>query len=149
MRLRTIITTSGAILALGAGVALAAPPQDPAVGGQHNSHWGCVASNLARIEVEEGTGGAFGQHSRSTRATENVGGFANEDNGFGITFNVREEGETNNGRAGVGNFTLSQFGVHPGDGGQGVHADGNADASLILNPYTGEFGDPEEIHCTR
>jgi hypothetical protein len=120
--------------------------QDPAVGGQLNQCWGQVISQTAKLETPEGTkGGAMGQHARSTQAADRNGGFANSNNGFGITFNVKEEGETNAGRAGVGNATRgSPHFAEPGDGGNGQHAINNSSngglaLSQTLNPVTGEF----------
>jgi hypothetical protein len=123
--------------------------QDPAVGGQLNQCWGQISSQLAKLETPEGTkGGAHGQHSRSTQAADRNGGFANSNNGFGITFNVKEEGETNAGRLGVGNATrAAPHNAEPGDGGNGQHAinnssmivNGRVGASRTLNPVTGQF----------
>ena len=62
--------------------------------GQLNVNWGIVASNIARLDTtaEGGTGGAMGQHSRSTQAADINGGFANSDNGFGITLSDNTDG---------------------------------------------------------
>ena len=114
-----------------------------------NRDWGKVASNLAQLPTEHSTapdgsdasGGAMGQHSRSTQAANNNGGFTADGNGFGITFNVRDPDETNNGRLGVGNATRGapHNQESPSDGGQGQHALNNADAAAILDPVTGDF----------
>jgi hypothetical protein len=96
--------------------------------------WGKVASQM-------GQNGWMGQHSKSTQAANNTGGFASDDNGFGITFNVKDE-DGNAGRDGVGNVSKgenSPHTVHPGDGGNGAHAITNAGLADILHPATGEF----------
>jgi hypothetical protein len=87
----------------------------------------------------------MGQHSRSTQAANTNGGFASDDNAFGITFNV------DGGRQGVGNVSKgSPHNVHPGDGGNGVHAANNGQVfAASLDPVTGlEAGDdPRLIPC--
>jgi hypothetical protein len=102
-----------------------------------NKCWGQVASQTAKLgRDDEIPGGGLGAHSRSTQAANNVGGFANDDNGFGIQFNV------DGGRKGVGNFSAEVGGPHetaPGDGGNGVHAINNANAATTLNPVNGQF----------
>ena len=112
--------------------------------GQLNVNWGIVASNIARLDTtaEGGTGGAMGQHSRSTQAADINGGFANSDNGFGITLSDNTDGSP--GRLGVGNASaFTGVGGHdtaPGDGGNGQHALDNAGPlSSTLNPVNGEF----------
>ena len=53
---------------------------------------------------------------------------------------MREDDETNNGRAGVGNATRgAPHFADPGDGGQGIHALNNAEAAATLDPVTGDF----------
>jgi hypothetical protein len=116
------------------GPAASAEPSD-------NRDWGQVASNVAQLDTSEsdGTGGAMGQHSRSTEAADNNGGFASSDNDFGLTNNVRDEDETNNGRDGVGNVSRDVHGTDPGDGGNGQHAVNNASLSGTLNPIDGQL----------
>ena len=81
----------------------------------------------------------MGSHSRSTTAANNNGGFASDDNDFGITFNVRDSDETNNGRDGVGNVSKGpNHNAHPGDGGNGTHATNNVGLSSVIDPVTGE-----------
>jgi hypothetical protein len=140
--------SGAAVVALGltfAGAASAKPDaeQDPAVGGGANNCWGDVASGTAQLDEQA----SMGRHSMSTQAANKQDGFAANleegDNGFGITFNVKEDGG-NAGRQGVGNVSAS-FGpgghdTHPGDGGNGVHAENNASASETLDPVTGDFG---------
>ena len=46
----------------------------------------------------------MGQLSRSTEAADRNGGFASDDNAFGITFNVKDA-DGNAGRQGVGNVS--------------------------------------------
>jgi hypothetical protein len=132
--------------------------QDPSTGGQLNQCWGQVASQTAKLDTPEGTsGGGMGQHSRSTQAADTNGGFANSDNGFGITFNVKEDGG-DAGRAGVGNATRgSPHFAEPGDGGNGQHAINNGSdlenglgLSTVLDPVTGQFlpeGEVVELTC--
>jgi hypothetical protein len=111
--------------------------QDPNTGGQLNKCWGQIASQTAKLDTPEGTsGGGMGQHSRSTQAANLSGGFTADGNGFGITFNVKEDGG-NAGREGVGNVSATDH-DEPGDGGNGVHAIANADAATRLNPVTGQ-----------
>jgi hypothetical protein len=118
--------------------AAAQATNDPGTGGQLNKEWGRVASDLAKKSDPDTTGGGMGSHSRSTRAANTVGGFANGDNGFGITLNVKEEGG-NAGRQGVGNVSKGdRHNVHPGDGGNGQHALNNEGLSGIVDPVTGE-----------
>lgn len=143
--------------------AMAENPQDPNTGGQLNQCWGQIASKTAKLDTPEGTsGGGMGQHSRSTQAANTNGGFANNDNGFGITFNVKEDGE-NAGRGGVGNVsTGSPHLTHPGDGGNGQHAMNNGTVTTdptiagggfanVLNPVSGQFvgagGEAVELTC--
>jgi hypothetical protein len=140
--------SGAAAVALGVSLTGAASAQqDPSVGGQLNQCWGQVASQTAKLETPDGTkGGGMGQHARSTQAADQNGGFANSDNGFGITFNVKEDGG-NAGRAGVGNATRgSPHFAEPGDGGNGQHAINNSSddvnglgLSNTLNPVTGQF----------
>jgi hypothetical protein len=128
-------------VALGLGVTTAAwAQQDPNIGGQLNKCWGKIASQTAKLDTPDGTsGGGMGQHSRSTQAANTNGGFAanNEEfgiNGFGIEFN------TDGGRLGVGNATRGDpHFAEPGDGGNGQHAINNANAANTLNPVTGDF----------
>jgi hypothetical protein len=141
------ILSGAAAATLSLGLASTAwAQQDPAVGGQLNQCWGQVISQTAKLETPEGTkGGAMGQHARSTQAADRNGGFANSNNGFGITFNVKEEGETSAGRSGVGNATRgSPHFAEPGDGGNGQHAinnssNGGLELSRTLNPVTGQL----------
>jgi hypothetical protein len=115
-------------------------------GGQLNQCWGQVASGIAQLDTPEGTsGGGMGQHSRSTQAANQNGGFANDQNGFGIQFNVKEDGG-NAGRTGVGNVSKGDpHNAHPGDGGNGTHAINNSNETSgagfanILDPVTGQF----------
>jgi hypothetical protein len=132
--------------------------QDPNTGGQLNQCWGQIASQTAKLDTPEGTsGGGMGQHSRSTQAANNNGGFAanNEEfgpNGFGIEFN------TDGGRLGVGNATRgAPHFAEPGDGGNGQHAINNGSdvenglgLSTVLDPVTGDFlpaGEVVELTC--
>ena len=116
--------------------------QDPAVTGQLNQAWGQTASKTAKLDTpEETNGGGMGQHSRSTTAANNNGGFASNDNAFGITFNVKDD-DGNAGRQGVGNVSADAQAPHhtaPGDGGNGQHAINNGGTfASLLNPVTGE-----------
>jgi hypothetical protein len=111
--------------------------QDPSTGGSLNECWGQIASQTAKLDTPDGTsGGGMGQHSRSTQAANTNGGFASDDNAFGITFNV------DGGRQGVGNVSADADGphqAHPGDGGNGQHAINNGGQfAALLNPVTGE-----------
>lgn len=140
-------------VALGcSSAALAEAINDPSVGGQLNQCWGQVASQLAKVEPTGNVkGGGMGAHSRSTKAADQVGGFANSNNAFGITFNV------NGGRTGVGNVSKGlPHDVHPGDGGNGAHAINNSSSggfqfSTILDPTNGQFvgagGVDPNLHC--
>lgn len=140
-------TQAAVILVIATAAALIGSPAlaEP----QQNRDWGKVASNLARLDTDHSTaadgtdanGGAMGQHARSTQAADNNGGFtATGSNGFGITFNVKEDGEQSAGRLGVGNATRgAPHNSEPGDGGNGVHAINNANAAGILDPVTGDF----------
>jgi hypothetical protein len=82
----------------------------------------------------------MGAHSRSTQAANTVGGFASDENAFGITFN------TDGGRQGVGNVSKGQpHNAHPGDGGNGQHAINNSSDTVngigfttLLDPVTGQ-----------
>jgi len=144
------IAAGGLLVALsGTTMAQTLGTQDPSVTGQGNRCWGKTASATAQLPSggvdASGTeikGGAMGAHSRSTPATENVGGFANESNVVGISFNDGEASEglggggNGNGRNGVANQTRT-FGTEPGDGGQGVHATANIGAANFLDPVTG------------
>jgi hypothetical protein len=142
---RTAILSAATALALVAGVTTGGvaqvtgerAEQDSSVTGQLNKCWGQVASQTAKLATPEGTnGGGMGQHSRSTQAANTNGGFASDDNAFGIQFNV------DGGRQGIGNASADTDGFHrehPGDGGNGVHAINNGgQLSLLLNPVTGE-----------
>lgn len=157
---RPIRMLSGACaMALGLGFSTAAwAQQDPNTGGQLNKCWGQVASQTAKLDTPDGTsGGGMGQHSRSTQAANTNGGFASDSNGFGITFNVKEDGG-DAGRAGVGNATRgSPHFAEPGDGGNGQHAINNGSdlenglgLSTVLDPVTGQFlpdGEVVELTC--
>ena len=137
--------------AFGLGLALkstawSASPQDPSTGGQGNKCWGETASGTAKLDGPDGTkGGGMGQHSRSTQAANTNGGFASDNNAFGITFNV------DGGRQGVGNVSKgAPHNVHPGDGGNGVHAANNGQFFAAgLDPVTGLVpdGEPRLIPC--
>jgi hypothetical protein len=119
-------------------IASAQDTNDPGTGGQLNQAWGKTASDLAKQEDESVKGHGLGAHSRSTQAANNVGGFASDNNAFGITFNVKEDGG-NAGRQGVGNVSKNPpHNVHPGDGGNGQHALNNANLSEVVDPVTGE-----------
>ena len=133
------MTRVAAVLATVAAVTLTGSPASAEP--QDNRDWGQVASNLAQLDTEgsDGTGGAMGQHSRSTTAADNNGGFASSDNDLGLTNNVRDPDETNNGRDGVGNVSRDVHGTDPGDGGNGQHAVNNAELSGTLNPIDGQF----------
>jgi hypothetical protein len=142
--------SGAAAMALGLGLATtawAASPQDPDTGGQLNQCWGQVASQTAQLDTPDGTnGGGLGQHSRSTQAANKNGGFASDDNEFGITFNVKEDGG-NAGRDGVGNVSSSPpHNTHPGDGGNGQHAINNGGLAAALDPVDGQ-GAGEAITC--
>jgi hypothetical protein len=136
------------VLGIGLGMATAAfaqSAQDPSVGGQLNQCWGQVASGIAQLDTPDGTsGGGMGQHSRATVAANQNGGFANDANGFGITFNELND-EGNHGRDGVGNVSAGDpHNTHPGDGGNGQHAINNSNEESgagfanILDPVTGQ-----------
>ena len=127
----------GLLIAAGlalAGTAMAAPPQDPGTGGQLNQCWGQVASQLAQFATPDGTsGGGMGQHSRSTQAANQNGGFASDNNAFEITLNV------DGGREGVGNVSNGPpHSTHPGDGGNGQHAINNGNLAAVLDPVDGQ-----------
>ena len=135
MRTRRVVTVLAVTAAAWmVGPTASAEPSD-------NRDWGQVASNLAQLDTEgsDGTGGAMGQHSRSTEAADNNGGFASSENDLGLTNNVRTDDETNNGRDGVGNVSRDVHGTDPGDGGNGQHAVNNAELAEVVNPITGEF----------
>ena len=131
---RTVTVLAVTAAALLVGPTASAEPQD-------NRDWGQVASNTAQLDTSEsdGTGGALGQHSRSTTAADINGGFASSENDFGLTNNVRDDDETNNGRDGVGNVSRDVHGTDPGDGGNGQHAVNNAELSGTLNPIDGQL----------
>lgn len=143
-RVIAVLVSAAAAMMIGSP-ALADSPQDPGTTGQGNKDWGTVASNLAQLSTEGSTapdgsdanGGAMGQHSRATTAADNNGGFANSDNDFGITFNVKDP-DGNAGRDGVGNVTRDVHDSEPGDGGNGTHAVNNAELAGVLNPVNGE-----------
>jgi hypothetical protein len=127
-----------AILATSVSIASAQDTNDPDTGGQLNRAWGKAASQVAKMSDEDVTGGGMGAHSRSTRAADNVGGFANSNNAVGITFNVKEDGESA-GRDGVGNVSKNRpHNTHPGDGGNGQHGINNLNFATQLDPVTGE-----------
>ena len=129
---------SGTYLVVFVSMASAQAVNDPAVGGQLNREWGAAISQIAKMRDDSVTGGGMGAHARSTQAADNVGGFANSNNAFGITFNEKEEGG-NAGRQGVGNVSKnSPHNVHPGDGGNGQHALNNLALTNRLDPVTGE-----------
>ncbi|MBL8566770.1 MAG: hypothetical protein JNM89_13735 [Hyphomicrobiaceae bacterium] len=142
--------TTAASFALVLAVTSSAATAAPAL----NRCWGEIRSQLNQLETPEGTnGGAGGQHSRSTTAANINGGFASDDNGFGITFNVKEDGG-NAGRTGVGNVSVGapHFGVH-GNAANGQHAVNNSndpDSGLgfanILDPVSGQFLAPGETN---
>lgn len=143
MRRTTEVLSAAVIFGFAATAMAQAAENDPSVGGQLNRCWGQVAGQIAKLDTPDGTsGGGMGQHSRSTQAANNNGGFAanNEEygpNAFGITFN------TDGGRQGVGNVSKDPEGphnVHPGDGGNGQHAINNSTSgfSAVLNPVTGD-----------
>jgi hypothetical protein len=139
--------SSAAALALGLSLAGAAwaqterAEQDPAVGGQKNSCWGDAASGTAQLDEQA----SMGRHSMSTQAANKHDGFAanteDRDNIFNITFNVKDA-DGNAGRQGVGNVSadVDQHNMHPGDGGNGVHAENNAEAAERIDPVTGDAG---------
>lgn len=152
---RTTEVVSAAVLFGFAATAMAqAAENDPSVGGQLNQCWGQVASQIAKLPTPEGTsGGGMGQHSRSTKAADTNGGFANSNNAFGITFN------TDGGRQGVGNVSKGQpHNVHPGDGGNGQHAINNSSDNVngigfatTLDPVNGQLvgagGTAHDLGC--
>ena len=124
-----------------ASAAWAEQPQDPATTGQGNDCWGQTASGLAQLDEKA----SMGRHSMATKAALKHDGFA-ATNGFGITFNVKEDGD-NAGRDGVGNVSKGQpHNTHPGDAGNGAHAENNntggdgLNFATILDPVTGDFG---------
>jgi hypothetical protein len=136
-----------AALALALGIATAAAAQqtpnkavnDPSVGGQANKCWGETASGIAQLSGLDGSkGGGMGQHSRSATAAEKNGGFSS---GAGPV-------QLPQPRQGVGNVSADldgPHGVHPGDGGNGVHAANNGQVfAQGLDPVTGlPVGDGE------
>ena len=151
MKTSVIIISIGSFLTLGMMPAAIAQqsiiePQDPSIGGQQNSCWGNAASQTAKLSTPDGTsGGGMGQHSRSTQAANQNGGFASSDNAFGITFNDNA-GEGSNGRLGVGNASRSQpHQTQPGDGGNGVHAQNNINFSNTIDPVTGQLGNANAL----
>jgi hypothetical protein len=106
----------------------AASPQDPATGGQNNKCWGQTASELAKQSDPSVNGGGMGAHTRSETAADINGGFANSTNPFG----------QDQPRSGVGNVSTDVHGVHPGDGGNGIHAANNGQVlTAFANPVTG------------
>ena len=128
------------VLAFQVSVASAQATNTPGVGGQNNKEWGAAINNLAKEGRDDSIPGAgMGSHSRSTTAANINGGFASDDNVFGITFNVRDPDETNNGRDGVGNVSKGpNHNAHPGDGGNGTHAINNVGLSSVVDPVTGK-----------
>jgi hypothetical protein len=134
-------------------------PQDPSIGGQLNQCWGVVASQLAQLDGA--TGGGMGNHSRSTTAANNVGGFASSNNQLNITLNARDLNAPNQAggvpsRQGVGNVSAGSIHQTPtGDGGNGQHGINNGEFfSPQLNPVTGvgpgptlscDLGDPNIV----
>jgi hypothetical protein len=119
---------------------------DPNVGGQANQCWGDIASQLAKL--------GMGDHTRSTTAANNVGGFAasgEDGNIFGITFNELNA-DGNHGRTGVGMVSRGQNSphtVHPGDGGNGFHAANNGEVlANLIDPVTGQAPTgPSTLSC--
>ncbi|MBM3604612.1 MAG: hypothetical protein FJX25_07600 [Alphaproteobacteria bacterium] len=140
MRKMFVYAAVGTLLSLGAAPAVMAQAvNDPAVGGQLNQCWGQIASQVAKLGGSDDiSGGGMGSHSRSTKAANNVGGFASDQNGFGITFNVKGVIDpatglptTNAGRQGVGNMSKgAPHSTHTGDGGNGQHALNNSSDSV-------------------
>jgi hypothetical protein len=153
IRANVVAGLSAVCLLGGASVATA--------GGQLNQCWGQVASQLAKLGGEDDiAGGGMGSHSRSTQAANTVGGFANDNNAFGISFN------TDGGRDGVGNVSKgAPHSTDPGDGGNGQHAINNSSTttssnvpglggsgfSNILDPVNGLIvgagGENPDLHC--
>jgi hypothetical protein len=86
----------------------------------------------------------MGSHSRSTTAADINGGFADSTDGGGPTFNELND-EGNHGRDGVGNVSDDDH-AHPGDGGNGVHAESNGALAEVFDPVDGQ-GDGEAITC--
>ncbi len=86
----------------------------------------------------------MGSHSRSTTAADINGGFADSTDGRGPTFNELNE-EGNHGRDGVGNVSADDH-DHPGDGGNGVHAESNGNLAAVFDPVDGQ-GAGEAIPC--
>jgi hypothetical protein len=121
---------------------------DPAVGGQLNQCWGKVASQLAQMGRDDDIpGGGLGSHSRSTTAANNVGGFASDNNDFGITLSQLDPETGNHGRDGVGNVSAGPIhNTNPGDGGNGQHAINNGNLAAGLDPVDGQ-GAGEQIPC--
>jgi hypothetical protein len=129
---------SAAVLAASVSGASAQDTNDPGTGGQQNRQWGESASQLAKRSDDSVRGGGMGAHSRSTTAADKNGGFASSDNAFGISFNQKEDGG-NAGRDGVGNVSKNApHNTHPGDGGNGQHAENNDALSSRVDPVTGE-----------
>lgn len=140
MTRRTGTVSSAAAVAMVLGFASTAWAQDtntPDPGGQQNQCWGQIASQLAQLGTDDAiSGGGMGSHSRSTTAADINGGFATS-TPPGPTLNELND-EGNHGREGVGNVSATDHETHPGDGGNGVHAENNAEAATRLNPVTGQ-----------
>lgn len=130
---------SAVLLAITSQLSHAQATNSPEVGGQLNKEWGNSASTLAKDGDSDVTGGGMGAHSRSTKAADINGGFANSENAFGITNNVKDGGG-NAGRRGVGNVSRGQpHNTHPGDGGNGQHGLNNSALSNVVDPVTGDL----------
>lgn len=131
--MKNLIATGAFVLALGFGMTSmpgnAAEPKD-------NRLWGEFASATAHLPGIDGKGGGMGAHSRSTTAADNVGGFANSENIFTITFN-EENADGNHARNGAANQTRV-LGFEPKSGGMGQHAVANCQAANNIDPVTGE-----------
>ena len=118
---------------------------DPSVGGQANKCWGETASGIAKLTGLDGTsGGGMGQHSRSATAAEKNGGFSSGDGPIQLP-------QPRQGVGSVSGDLDGPHGVHPGDGGNGVHAANNGQVfSAQLDPVTGipvGDGEPRLIPC--
>jgi hypothetical protein len=125
---------------VGAANAQKAVANDPSVGGQNNRCWGEIASQLAKL--------GMGPHSRSQTAADNVGGFNNSDNPFGIHQQTNKE-TGNAGRTGVGNVSAgAPHFTNPGDGGNGQHAVNNGEFfTQFVDPVTGALGPSTALTC--
>lgn len=127
-----VLARFGLCIGLAVGVAGAAhaqsTPEKPAA--TLNQCWGNVASQIAQLGKDDAiSGGGMGAHSRSAESPQ--GGFAAGSGFF-------EEP-----RNGVGNQSqLPPHNTHPSDGGNGIHANNNANFTSIVDPVTGGQATP-------